>query len=314
MAATHPFIKTKDFDELFEKLKNWGRWGADDEIGTLNYLTPDKIADAAALVKSGRTVSMAIPINTVAEADNANPAIHYMAKTHDVDTGSRDLGYATDFLGMQFHGDCHTHLDCLCHVSYKGFLYNGIPASSVNTSGAACHDVTAYANGIIARGVMIDVPRYRGVKWLEPGEYVTAEEIESIEKSQNVRLGKGDIMVLRTGQYRRRLEKGPWNVGVDGEGRAGIDPYSLLLLHERKIAGFLPEGDGEVVPGYVEGLRSPIHVLQIVAMGMFCADSLQLEELVAACDEENRFEFMIAIAPLRLPRGTGCPFNPIAVF
>ena len=314
MEIKHPLIKAEEFDKLFEKLKNWGRWGADDETGTLNYITPDKIVAASALVKSGRTVSMAIPVNTVAEADNANPAIHYMAKTHDIDSGSEHLGYATDFLGMQFHGDCHTHIDSLCHISYKGSLYNGIPASSVDTTGAKRLDVTAYAGGVIGRGVIIDVPRYRGVKWLEPGDFVTAEEIEAIEKAQNVRLSEGDIMVLRTGQYRRRQEKGPWNVGIDGEGRAGIDPYSLLLLHERKVAAFLPEGDGEVAPGYVEGLRSPIHVLQVVAMGMCCADSLRLEELAAACEEENRNEFMVVIAPLRLPRGTGSPLNPIAIF
>jgi len=314
MESKHAMIRTEEFDNLFEKLNNWNRWGVDDEIGTLNYITPDKVAAAASLVKSGRSVSMAIPINTIAEADNANPAIHYMAKTHDIDTGSKDLGFATDFLGMQFHGDCHTHLDSLCHISYKGMLYNGIPASKVDTTGANRLDVTAYAQGVVSRGVMIDVPRFRGVKWLEPGEYVTAEEIEAIETTHNIKLSEGDIMVLRTGQYRRRLEKGPWDVGVGGDGRAGIDPYSLLLLHERRVAAFLPEGDGEVVPGYVEGMRSPIHVLQVTAMGMLCADSLQLEELAAVCEEENRFEFMVAIAPLRLPRGTGCPFNPIALF
>jgi len=307
-------ISIQEFDGLFERLKNWSRWGADVEKGTLNYITPDKITAAAALVKSGRTVSMSIPIDKIAGPDNANPAIHYMAMTHDVETDSANLGYATDFLGMQFHGDCHTHLDALCHISYKGLLYNGIPASKVDTTGAGCLDVTAYAQGIVGRGVLIDVPYYRGVKWLEPGEAVTADEIEAIEKAENVRLGEGDILVFRTGQYRRRQEKGPWNVDTGGEGRAGIDPYCLLLLHERKVAAFLPEGDGEVMPGYVEGLSSPIHALQIPAMGMFCSDSLQLDELAAVCTEEGRFEFMVAIAPLRLPRGTGCPFNPIAIF
>ena len=307
-------MSNQEFDGLFEKLKNWGRWGADDEKGTLNYISPVKIIAAAALVRSGRSVSMSIPINKTAGPDNANPAIHYMAMTHDVDTDSANMGFATDFLGMQFHGDCHTHLDALCHVSYKGMLYNGIPAAKVNVTGASRLDVTAYAQGIIGRGVLIDVPRYRGVEWLEPGEAVTADEIEAIEKSENVRLDEGDIMVFRTGQYRRRQAKGPWNVGAGGEGRAGLDPYSLLLLHERKVSAFLPEGDGEVFPGYVEGMSCPIHVLQIPAMGMFCSDSLQLEELSAVCLEEGRFEFMTVIAPLRLPKGTGCPFNPIAVF
>ena len=314
VTANRPFISEQEFDRLFESLKNWGQWGDKDEKGTLNFITAEKIKAAAALVKIGKSVSMSIPINKEAAPDNAHPAIHYMASTHDINLGSRHQGYATDFLGMQFHGDCHTHIDALCHISYKGMLYNEIPASRVNSTGAECLDVSSYAHGIISRGVLIDVPRFRGVKWLEPGEAVTAEEIEAVEKAENIRMEQGDIMVFRTGQYRRRLEKGPWNVGVKGEGRAGLDPYCMTLLHERKVAGFLPEGDGEVIPSYVEGMRSPIHALQIPAMGMFCADSLQLEELAAICEKENRFEFMVTIAPLRLPGGTGCPFNPIAVF
>ena len=312
--SKYPVIAQTEFDLLYGRLKNWKRWGEHDEKGTLNYITPEKIIAAAALVKTGKTVSMSIPVNKNAEVDNLRPALHYMVQTHDSDPGLGNLGYATDFLAMQFHGDCHTHLDALCHISYKGLLYNGIPAPKVNVTGAGCLDITAIANGVAGRGVLIDIPRYRGVKWLEPGEAVTAEEIEAVEKHENVRLGQGDIMVFRTGQYRRRLEMGPWNPGAGGEGRAGLDPYCMELLHERQVSAFLPEGDGEVAPSFVEGLRSPIHILQINAMGMLCADSLQLEELSAACEEENRFVFMVTIAPLRLPGGTGSPFNPIAIF
>jgi len=257
---------------------------------------------------------MSIPLNKNAEADNPRPALHYMAQLHDTDgTGAR-MSFATDFLGIQFHGDCHTHLDALCHISYNGLLYNGVPASTVGSAGAGCMDVDAFAGGVVGRGVLIDVAAYRGVKWLEPGEAVTAEEIEAIEKFEGGRLGRGDILVFRTGQYLRRLELGPWDVGADGGGRAGLDPYCMRLLHEREVAAFLPEGDGEVSPSYVEGIRSPVHALQIAAMGMLCADSLQLEDLAAACNEENRCEFFVCIAPLRLPGGTGCPFNPIAIF
>jgi len=314
LKSKYPMISLDEFDRLFEKLKNWGKWGPSDNRGTLNYATPERIAAAGKLIKSGRTVSMAIPIDKHPGPDNENPAIHFMATLHDTDTGTKNLGFATDFLGMLFHGDCHTHMDALCHISYKGLLYNGIPQSKVDITGANCMDVTAFASGIVGRGVLIDAARYRGVKWLEPGEAVTAEEIEAIEKSENVRLGEGDIMIFRTGQNRRRNELGPWNVGYTGQGRAGIDPYSLLLLHERKVSVFWPEGDGEVVPSNVEGMEYPIHPLQIASMGMVVADSLQLDELAAACEEEKRWEFFAAVGPLRLPKGTGCPFNPIAIF
>jgi len=314
LESTHTKISPAEFDSLFESVKNWGKWGKDDVMGTLNYITPEKIRAAAGLVKSGCSVSMSIPINTTAGPDNPKPAIYFMANTHDIDIGSGELRFATDFLGMQFHGDCHTHIDALCHIAYKGKLYNGVPTGTVSVLGADKMDITSYAAGIVGRGVMIDAARFRGVKWLEPGEVVTTEEIEKIEKSVGIRLGEGDIMVFRTGHHRRRLELGSWDPGYTGEGRAGLDPYTAQFMHDRKIAAFLPDGDGELVPSYVEGIQYPLHPLQITAMGMLCADSLQLEELAQVCEEEQRWEFMVVIAPLRLPRGTGSPFNPIAVF
>lgn len=308
-------MSLEEFEKLFESLKNWGRWGPDDEKGTLNYITPEKVREAAALVKSGRSVSMEIPINTVAGPDNPIPAIHYMSLMHDVDVGSGELlRFATDFLGMQFHGDCHTHIDALCHIAYKGQLYGGRPAESVTSRGALGLDITTCGDGIVSRGVLIDVPRFRGVKWIEPGEAITRDEIEAIEAAQGVKLSEGDIMVFRTGHHRRRLELGAWDPGYTGEGRAGLDPYSLTLLHERRVAVFLPDGDGETVPGPMAEIEYPIHPLQITAMGMTVADSLQFEDLAQVCEQEGRWEFMVVLAPLRLPRATGSPFNPIAIF
>lgn len=305
-------MSLEEFDRLFESLKNWEKWGPDDELGTLNYITPEKIRAAAALVKSGRSVSMEIPINTAAGPDNPNPALYYVNTTHEI--GSGDVHFATDFMAIQFHGDCHTHIDALCHISYKGQLYNGKPASSFTARGALAQDITAYAHGIVGKGVLIDMPRLMGVKWLEPGYSVSVEEIEAAEKAQGVRLGEGDIMVFRTGHHRRRLELGAWNCDYSGEGRAGIHPTCLSLLHERKVAAFLPDGDGETVPGPMKEIPYPVHPLQITAMGMACTDSLQFEELVNVCEEENRWEFMVVIAPLRLPKGSGSPINPIAIF
>lgn len=308
-------MSLEEFDALFESLKNWGRWGPEDEKGTLNYITPEKITAAATLVKSGRSVSMEIPLNTQAGPDNPVPVLHYMSTTHDVDVGSGELlRFATDFLGIQFHGDCHTHIDALCHIAYKGQLYNGHPAAMVTSRGSLGLDITTLGDGVVGKGVLIDVPKYRGVNWIEPGEAITREEIEAIEESQGVRLSEGDIMVFRTGHHRRRLELGAWDPGYTGEGRAGLDPYSLTLLHERKVAVFLPDGDGETVPSPMEEIEYPIHPLQVTAMGMTVADSLQFEELAKVCEEEGRWEFMVVLAPLQLPKATGSPFNPIAIF
>jgi len=307
-------ISAKEFDQLFKKVCNWGRWGPDDKRGTLNYITPAHVRTAAALVRSGRSVSLAIPINTVAGPDNPRPAVHYMVQTHDVSSELGEPTIALDYIGCEFHGDCHTHMDALCHIGYKGRLYNGKPVESVTSRGPTSMDITEYAHGIIGRGVLLDIPRLRGVKWLEPGEAVTREELEAAEKAEGVRLGEGDIFVFRTGHHRRRLELGPWNNGYDGEGKAGLHSSTMLMLHERKVAAFLPDGDGETVPSNVEGVAYPIHTLQICAMGMIAADSLQFEELVKVCEEERRWEFLVVIAPLRFPGGTGSLFNPIAIF
>jgi kynurenine formamidase len=308
------FVSAREFDQLFACVSNWGRWGNDDDRGTLNYLKPEHVQGAAALVKSGRTVSLSLPINTVAGPDNPRPSVHYMVKTHDHRPAHGEPQFAGDYLGSEVHGDSRTHLDALCHVAYKDKLYNGRSPESVTSRGAALMDITTYVHGIVGRGILLDIPRFRRVKWLEPGEAVTPEEIEAVEKFEGVRLGEGDIFLFRTGHHRRRVELGSWNTGPDGEGQAGLHVKTMPLLHQRKIAAFLPDGDGETVPSNVEGVTYPVHALQIVSMGMACADNLQFEELVRLCEEENRWTFLVFAAPLRLPLGTGSLFNPIAVF
>lgn len=306
-------MSAEEFDRLFQSVCNWGRWGPDDERGTLNLITGNHVRKAASLVRSGQTVSLSVPINKTAGPDNPRPPAHYMVRTYDASSTSA-LQFATDYLATEFHGDCHTHIDALCHVAYRGRIYNGKPLSSVTADGAAVQGITAFAHGIVGRGVLLDLPRLRGVKWLQPGEAVTADDLRAAEEAQGVRLGEGDVLVFRTGHHRRRLEQGSWNVGYDGDGRAGLDVSAIPLLHERNVAAFLPDGDGETVPSGVEGVPYPIHALQIAAMGMVCADSLQFEELVEVCESERRWEFMVLAAPLRLPGGTGSLINPIAVF
>ena len=310
-------VTRAEFDAIFERVKNWGRWGPDDERGTLNYLTPACVQAAAALVRSGRHVTMAIPMNTVAGPDNPSPVTRHVVQGHDIDIGSGSVTFATDYVGVAFHGDCHTHMDALCHIAYRGQVYNGRPAQEVMTSrGATSLDVTSYEHGLVGRGVLIDVPRYRGVDWLEPGEAVTRAELEAIEQAERVHLGPGDILVFRTGHHARRLARGPWNNDYPpaGEGKAGLHVDTIEWMHERRIAAFLPDGDGETVPSNVADIRYPVHPLQVTAMGMLAADSLQLEDVAAACAEEGRFEFMVVGLPLRLPGGTGSPWNPIAIF
>jgi kynurenine formamidase len=310
-------VSVAEFEQIFESVKNWGRWGADDQLGTLNYISPEKVRDAARLVRSGRRVSMAIPINKVSGPDNPMQATLFVVQGHDVPVDGSKVRFGLDWLGMAAHGDTHTHVDALCHISYDGLTYNGKEASDVlRTNGAATQDIAAYHEGVVGRGVLLDIPKMRGVKWLEPGEAVTRAELEECETAEGVEVGEGDILVFRTGHHRRRLELGPWdnNPPPAGAGKAGLHVDTIPWMHERRIAAFLPDGDGEAVPSVVDGITYPIHPLQVVAMGMLVSDSLQFEELVEACEQEDRFEFMVVGLPLRLPGATGSPWNPIAIF
>jgi kynurenine formamidase len=308
-----PNVSLEEFEAIFESVKNWGRWGSDDILGTLNLITPEHVTRACALVTAGRHVSMAIPVNTVAGPDNPSPAIHHMTQMHDWDIGSGKLRFSMCFLGMESHGDCHTHIDALNHISYDGLLYGGRPASLVTSKGSLVLDMDDYSRGVIGRGVLLDVPRYRGVKWLEPGDAVSRAELEEIERAEGVRLGEGDIFVFRTGHHRRRTELGAWDNGYAGEGKAGLHVDTIPWMHERGVAAFLPDGDGETVPSTVDEMLYPIHPLQVTAMGMVVSDSLQLEDIARACEEEGRWEFLVMASPLRIKGGTGSPFNPIAV-
>ena len=231
-------VTLAEFDDIFEAVKNWGRWGPDDELGTLNYVTADTVRAAAATVRSGRRATMSIPLNTSAGPDNPSPVIHHVVQGHDIDIGSSGVTFATDYLGLAFHGDCHTHMDALCHIAYQGRVYNGRPAQQVMTSkGATALDVTAYRDGLVGRGVLLDVPRYRGVKWLEPGEAVTRAELEAVEQAQGVRLGEGDILVFRTGHHGRLEQRLPAGRRRQGRPARRHDPVAARAADRRVPAG-----------------------------------------------------------------------------
>jgi hypothetical protein len=195
-------VSLDEFDQLVREVSNWGRWGKDDERGAMNLLTPDRIVEGARLVRSGRTVSMSLPWNTEAGPDNPRPALHYMTQLGDRDPGEPQTN--ADFLGSDFHGKATSHLDALCHADFRGQLYNGVPQNSIGSAGASFGSVMSVEHGIVGRGVLLDIPHLRGVDWLEPGTAVLPDEVVAAEEAQGVHLGKGDIVLLRSGHYKRR--------------------------------------------------------------------------------------------------------------
>ncbi len=302
----------------FKSLSNWGRWGEDDQLGTLNFLTPDKARRAASLVREGATVSCARTVTYEAAPDIPNPPLHFMVESGEgwasgQKVSARASQGSTDFFGMIFHGYAITHIDSLAHFFWEGRMYNGKPAHLVSTSlGATRESVELAGNGIVTRGVLVDVPMVRGVQWLERGEGVMPEDILAAEERCGFQVEEGDVLLVRTGQLHRRGVEGPVNPRTQGS--TACQAACLPLFHQRGIAMLGSDTGNDVMPSGYPALTNPIHQVGIVALGLWILDNANLEELAQACRQRNRWEFMLCIAPLRLSNATGSPVNPLAIF
>jgi kynurenine formamidase len=303
-------VTAAEFQELFRTVSTWGQWGENDELGALNRLGPEQVVAATRLVRDGTSVTLSMPVNTRAAPDNPEPAVHFMTSGAEPASGANGLRFAKDFVGADYHHDGHTHIDALCHVEYDGLLYNGVPARSVTAKGAEVDAIDVLENGLVGRGVLLDVPRVRGVPWLEPGDHVFRADLEAAEKQQGVTVAFGDILLVRTGHVGRLCELGPWPTA---ELKAGLHPNAMPFLAERGVAALGGDGNSDTAPSSTEGVEFPIHVLALNAMGVHLLDYLQLEDLSAVCERVGRWEFLFVAAPLRIPGGTGSPINPLAI-
>lgn len=293
-----------DVDELRTRLRNWGRWGDEDQLGALNHCTARHRAATASLVRSGRTVSCARPLPTVPAPENPVPAGHHM-------TGTHTEGHGADWIGVASHGYATSHLDALCHIFWDGKLYNGHPTEVVTAHGAEQLGVHHLRDGVVGRGVLLDIPSVRGVDALEPGTAVTVDDLEAAEDTAGVRTGTGDALLVRTGRWEWRRQHGPWN---PRERLAGLHASCLPWLHEREVAILGGDGVSDVHPSGIDGVRLPIHTVGIVTIGLHLLDNLDLDDLGTACAQEGRWEFLLTIAPLVVEGGTASPVNPIALF
>jgi kynurenine formamidase len=304
MSDTRAPLSTAEVMAFHERLSNWGRWGERDQLGALNLITREKRVAAGALVRSGRTVSCARPLPTEPGADNPTPVVHLM-------TATATEHYGGDYLALAPHGFATSHLDALCHIFHAGKLYNGYPIERVTAHGALELGIQELRDGVVSRGVLLDVPRARGVAYLEPGEPIFPDDLERAEGQGGVQVEEGDVLLVRTGRWACRDERGPWDSRTS---LAGLDASCLPWLRQRGVAALGCDGVSDVLPSRVEGVPLPIHTVAIVAMGLHLIDNLDLDRLARVCAEESRWEFLLAIAPLVLRRGTASPVNPIAVF
>ncbi len=300
-----PATLTGDEVLAFHKtLSNWGRWGGRDQLGALNLIDAGKRARAAALVRSGRSVSCARPLPTLPGPENPSPVVHAMI-------GTASEGWGGDYFAIAPHGFATSHIDALCHIFHDGKIYNGYPIERVTAHGALDLGIHELASGIVSRGVLLDVPSARGTAWLEAGDAIFPEDLERAEAQAGLRVEPGDVLLVRTGRWALRDAKGGWN---PRERLAGLYASCLPWLHARGVAALGCDGVSDVVPSQVEGVPMPIHTVAIVAMGLHLLDNLDLEALARACAEEGRHEFLLTVAPLVLFRGTASPVNPIALF
>lgn len=296
---------------------NWGRWGPEDQFGTLNHLTPERRRAAAALVRDGVCVTCAREIPThVNEPDFGMQPVHFMTQSGEAwvgkPTAPEALQTSGDFFGIAFHGFAVTHLDALGHVFRDGQMYNGLPADRVTTAqGATTQSVETVRDGIVGRGVLLDVARLKGKPWLEPGEAVFPEDLEAAEQAQGVRVGPGDVLLCRFGTVARRNAQGP-SADVF-QARPGLHAACVPWVQEREVAVLGSDTAQDVFPSGYPLMRAPFHQVGIVMMGLWLIDNCDLEPLARACAGAGRWEFLFTAGPLRIRNGTGSPLNPIAV-
>ena len=291
----------EEFDAMFQEINNWGRWGADDELGAMNLITPQKTRDAAALVRSGITVSLAHNPMPGEYADNPDAAFNH--------TMGRSL--RSDTYEFTYHGYGVSHIDSLCHFLWNDRLFNDVSPSESTPEGCGKLGIQNLKSGIVTRGILLDFARLKGVDYLEPQTPLYVEDIEAWEEQAGVRVSAGDIIFVRTGRWARRAALGPWQVSGNS---AGLHASVLPWIKERGVAAVGSDAATDVMPSLVEGVGQPVHTMLIAGLGVNIFDNMDLEALAETAAAENRWEFMITAGPIPVDGGTGSPLNPIAVF
>ena len=287
-------VTKEQFDTWMTELSNWGRWGADDQLGALNLITPAKRIDAARLVESGRVVSMAreMTLDTLDNPDeaSANRPPVLVGSVRSVFDINAENGYFWERYEIEYHGGTVSHLDALCHVAYNGQVYNGLPFEDVASIEGGCRDlgVINLRNGLVTRGILVDLP----------GTSVRRQDLEAWEAETGITISPGDALFLRTGR----------DIGLEG----GYHPSLIPFFKERDIA--LLGADVPQEGGQVEGVSIPIHFFTLVSLGVHLFDNLGLEALAETANELDRWEFMFMASPHVVPNGAGSAINPLAVF
>ena len=301
-----------DFLRAMDELSNWGRWGADDELGAANLITPAKRREAAALVSEGISVSMAHDVVQAPSLDGTTILNREVLRVSE--TGASDRYQYTG----SYHGIIHSHLDAVdCHIMHEGKGYNGVSMEDIEAAGGCPRgSINALKDGIVTRGILFDatlLPGYATPEgWVEPGTAIRATDLEALEEIEGVRVEPGDVILLYTGRWKRRATLGPW---LMSEGVAGYHADVAYFMKERGVSFIGHDMSNDVSPHeFSDDVALPLHRLALVSLGVGIFDNLDFERVAETARRLNRYEFLFTAAPLRIEQGMGSPINPIATF
>ena len=301
-----------DFQRAMKELSNWGKWGADDELGAANFITPAKRKQALALVKEGVSISLAHDVFQEKAVDTPNILERTLGNV--TATGTTDRYQYTG----TYHGVSHSHLDALnCHVLADGKGYNGRTMEEIKAAGGCPKgNINVHKDGVVTRAILFDATRLPGKAtpqgWLEPGTAIHREDLEALEKLERVKVSPGDVILLYTGRWKRRAALGPW---PGSAGFAGYHSDVAYFLKERGVSFIGSEGPNDVMPtGLPAHISIPLHQLALISVGVSIFDNLDLERAAEHARKVNRYEFLFTAAPLRIEKGTGSPLNPLAIY
>ena len=317
-------VSVEEVLTLAERFSNWGRWGPDDELGTLNFITPAHIQQAAREIRAGRAFSLAIPFDASGPQRGGfgrfNP-IHLMMR----DGGDALSGAFRDFYGgkdKHIRGtddliimplQCGTQWDSLAHIIHRDRLYNGYSAAEVSSAGAKRNGIENARDKVVGRGVLLDIPRTKGRPWLEPGEGIVPEDLDDATTREGVRVGEGDIVLVRTGQLAMVRARGDWGDYAGGPA-PGLALESLEWIWSHRIAALATDTWGvEVLPNATPDIFQPFHIVSIVYMGLLLGEIFDLEALSASCADDGQYAFFFSALPLPITGAVGSPINPLAV-
>lgn len=303
-----------------KELSNWRRWGSDDRIGTLNFVTPDDVAAAARLIRQGKVFALGIPLDrggpqTGLFGGRWNPIHTMLATGTDAAAGRHDddprLRYADDAINMPIQ--CATHWDSLGHIFLDDKMYNGFDAREVDSRGVGRLGIEHTRSKMVGRGVLLDIARFKGVPFLEDGYGVSNAELDACARAQNVDIRRGDFVVIRTGQMERCLERKDWGTYAGGDA-PGVRFENCYWCHDKEIAAICSDTWGvEVRPNETDEVNQPWHWVVIPALGLTMGEMFYLKELAADCAADRVYEFFFCGPPLVITGGTGSPINPQAI-